>query len=222
MIGIVVKILCFIARVLLTHEQAYRMAARRAVRDPLPKIAKVICSITFGATTSRLTRGAQATSRRIMEMCSSLYYSRATILFGEFTLNPTSGLEEQLKKEIFPPNAKSFGRVISTIEDIERPLAMLSNDIDPIIFVTDEAHSRSVRTIINRCLAQRNSIQRIYVDCVSTRDVIDQENPMNALRDPRDWVAVNRFREFILWFPFGFALLKGSGVHQPSSEIKTA
>ena len=220
MVALVVKILCAIARILLTEEQAFQIAARRAVRISLPETAKSvgISTITFGASAQNLSKGALATAHRALELLQR--YPEAVILFGEFTLNSVSGLEERLKKEIFPLNAKSFGTVINTIADIEGPLEVLGSDVDVVIFITDEAHSRSVRTIANKILAQKYLNQQVYIDCVSTRDVIDQENPMEALRDPRDWVAVNRFREFILWFPFGFAILKGSGVYQPSSRVE--
>jgi len=170
-------------------------------------------------TQEGLCRGARATVKRALEI--SREHPEAIVAFGEFTLNPTVGLEEKKKREVLP-NGIFFGRVISTIEDVQEPKDTLDSRRvlkkgGTCVFVTDWAHSPSVKKIGRRIWTGTSPHLSLYVDCVSTEDAIDPEEPMEALRDPRDWLAVNMFRELILIVPGGFTLLESSGVHQPSS-----
>ena len=217
MIGIVVKAVCCIARILLTKEQAYKLAPWWAVKDPLPAKIDAILLVSFGATKTGLSNGTQATTQRACELLAK--YPNALLLFGEFTKNPISGLEAEIKHKTFP-TGKYAGQVISTIEEEEECEKVAPKLVDRVLIVSDEAHSRGVKLVGKKVWGKRPFRPEIFVDCVSSRDVIDLESPMETLRDPRDWVAVNIFRQLILWLPGGFALLKGSGSYQPSSEVK--
>ncbi len=214
----VIKVICFFARILLTRERAYKLAEWWAVRDTLPEKIDTIILVSFGATSTRLSRGAEVTTQRVQELM--VKYPEAVVLYGEFTKNPTRGPEKRLKSWALGPQAKYVGQVINTIEEEEACKLCHPNNFCRIFIVTDEAHSRGVKWVAEQVWGK--AWGTIYINPVSTREVIDPEAPMEALRDPRDWIAVNIFRQLILWIPGGFWLLKGSGACQPSSEVRSA
>ncbi len=219
LVKMIVWILCKYRRITTTPERAYQMAKEGALKYVLPTRAGAISIITFGAEAHRLTNGAMVSS--IGALALSQRYPSAIVAYGEFKGNPKPGVERDKKAQLFPKGLY-FGEPMTTVDDITMPLEQLGLQVSPIIFVTDEMHAPSVVTIAREVLKERGSNQEFFVYCMPTRDTIDPHNPMAAQRDPRDWLAVNRFREFLLKFPVGYKILKGSGVHQPLSTTKTA
>ncbi len=200
------------------------------VKNSLPPSAKLICMVSFGATRSRLTNGTKNVVKLGLELLEK--YPQAKVVFGEFTENPTTGLEAELKLVSFK-DAVFAGSVISTIEEAEKWRASLPAGFVPkegVVIVTDEMHSRSARRISNRVwngwwlvrlwkYITHESMVLVYVATFATRDGIDTANPMVALRNQKLWVRNNVLREFFLVFmPFGYSITKRLNIHQPVSD----
>jgi hypothetical protein len=125
------------------------------------------------------------------------------------------GLEREIKSQKLSQGL-CVGRVLNTIQEQERCREASTLRTGNVLIVTDEAHSRGARWVARKIWGKGFNI---FIDPVSISKVISPENPMKALRDPRDWIAVNIFRQMILWTPFGFTFLKKTGAYQPSSKV---
>ncbi len=197
------------------------------VKNTLPPSAELICIVSFGATRNRLTNGTRSAVQIGVELLQR--YPQAKVNFGEFTKNPTVNLEARLKLAFFK-KATFSGRVVSTIEEAEKWRASLPVGFLPregVIIVTDEMHSRSARRVSDRvwngCWIVRlwkqitdRPVVPIYMATFPTREGIDLENPMFALRKQKLWVRNNVMREiFLIFVPFGFTIMKRLNIHQP-------
>lgn len=193
-----------------------KLARLWSVDESLPSRVDVIALVSFGATKDGLTKGAQVTLRKALDLAAR--YPGARVAFGVFTLSPCPRLEECLKRQSFKDPIFA-GEVVSTIEEAEKIQASLPPEIIPLSFivVTDEWHSRSAKTIWKRIWQDAIPKPDIRVIVVPSSEVIDEENPMKALRSHWTWALVNVLRQiFLVCVPGGFKLLKKLNLHQPT------
>jgi hypothetical protein len=191
-----------------------RLARMWSINDPLPATAHMIFLVSFGATADALTFGAQSTLLTVLNL--SVRYPRAAVLFGAFTKSPVAGIEENIKQQ-YLKNAVFVGDVLTTIEEAEKALAkIITLGLTPetIIVVTDEWHSRSVKTIWNRIWRKMFPKISICVVAVPSSETIDPESPMVAARTHSAWATVNVCREAFLLLPGSIWLMKKMKLHQ--------
>lgn len=195
------------------------------VTNTLPPEANIIALVSFGATKDRMTYGLQKVVNLGLGLTQR--YPTGKVVFGEFTENPSVGLERRLKKQKFP-NSFFVGNVISTIEEAEKWFFHLYH-LRPthIVIITDEMHSRSAHRVSNRVWngiwykrswkwVTGRPMVTIHMATFPTKLAIDPESPMTALRSQWLWVCNNVLRElFLMCIPFGYTIMKKLKIHQP-------
>lgn len=199
--------------------------------NKLPSEISMMGLVSFGATSTRLTKGSQ----RVVLLGQELLQTRQSprIVTGEFAGNPLPQLEKSLKLDAIGGKLITAGQVISTIEEAEAWKALVYPSFIPrtLVVVTDEMHSRSARRVSNRVwngwwgkrLVKRLlgiELTSVLVVTFPTREAIDPESPMIALRSQRLWVRNNVARElFLMFMPFGYTIMKRLNIHQPTSIV---
>ncbi len=193
----------------------------------LPDEIWMIGLVSFGATPTRLTYGSDwvvILGRELLRTQQSPW-----VVTGEFTGNQVFQLEENLKLNAFGKDLITAGQVISTIQEAEAWKASVYPSFVPktLCIVTDEMHSRSARRVSNRVwngwwglrLIKRllgMPLVKVFVTTFPTREVIDPESPMTALRSQWLWVRNNVLRElFLMLVPFGYTIMRKLNIHQP-------
>lgn len=184
-----IKILAIIARIadLLPDNLAYWLAHLVATRDELPPgdtRRTLIVPVAHGATGTRLTRGAEATARKVAQL--AVVYPNSIVAFGSFT-GGNERLETELKKKAFcNADSRHYGGATSTIDE---PLGAIrvtpGESFERVIVVTDEAHSFRGGKIIFPAFFPDVPVM---VSLVPLRATIDPESPMETYHNP--WKAL--------------------------------
>lgn len=186
------------------------------VEDTLPPQADLIALVSFGATKDGLTQGSQTTMERAKIL--ETRYPKARVVFGAFTFSPRREFEEKSKKENFKDPIFA-GDVASTIEEAEKIRASLPPDLAPrtIVVVTDQWHSRSVKTVWTRIWKDAVPRPDIRVCAVDSSLTIDAGSPMTLGRKGWTWALVNVLRQmFLVLVPGSIWLMKKLKLHQPT------
>ncbi|TSC70622.1 MAG: hypothetical protein CEO12_202 [Parcubacteria group bacterium Gr01-1014_46] len=163
------------------------LANKWAVNDPLPHRCDLLVPVAHGATSDRLTCGAESVARKTVEIRSQLrgIGQLPYLVFGAFTGSEKPELEKVEKHKIFR-TGKYVGTVISTIEECLKVKRNLPDGFTPrnIVVVTDEAHSRRCRIVWRTFFPQSN----VKMISVKLSDAIDAKSPMTAYGNP--WKAL--------------------------------
>ncbi len=193
----------------------------------LPTEIYMTCLTAFGATAFSLTYGSEWVLTLGKELCRRSPHT--FVISGEFTGNPVPGLEKNLRVVEIGEKLIFAGRVLNTIGEAQA----WKNTVQPSFFpytlvvVTDEMHSRSARRVSNRVwngwwglrIVKKllgMPLVRVLVTTFPTREAIDPQSPMTALRSQWLWVRTNVLREcFLMFVPFGFSIMKWLNIHQP-------
>ncbi len=167
-----------------------KLARIWAVNDSVPEITLhserlLIAMVAHGATSSRLTYGANA----VVQEASKLLHKcmgNPLVAYGSFAGNPEPELETQLKHDYLRCTDHGFreiriGSVWSTVEECRKIKQNLPTGFVPkwVVVVTDEAHSRRCRIVWKTFFPT----SKVIIVSVPIESTLDPESPMITYHD---------------------------------------
>lgn len=173
----------------------------------------VIASVSYGAFDKFLTTGSYFVWVRALKLACQ--YENSLVVWGSFT-HSFKETEILLKQRSLPDDLKNVytGFVASTIEEAEKARASFTGEPKEIIVVTGETHARSAVWVWQKIFPGVN----VRAVTIPICQEVEEGHPMIFLRSKPAWRFVNWARLKLLHTSFGFKLLRGLRLRQPTSN----